>query len=82
MINATGRLQVLNKAIEAPGQSREDWEILHDLICSLDGNDHVYEIADLFSEMALKVSVLKEKTLSSIGGLGTQVMDTGKKYLY
>ena len=79
MINATGRLQVLNKAIEAPGQSREDWEILHDLICSLDGNDHVYEIADLFSEMALKVSVLKEKTLSSIGGLGTQVMDTGEK---
>ena len=79
MINATGRLQVLNKAIEAPGQSREDWEILHDLNCSLDGNDHVYEIADLFSEMALKVSVLKEKTLSSIGDLGTQVMDTGEK---
>ena len=79
MINATGRLQVLNKAIEAPGQSREDWEILHDLNSSLDGNDHVYEIADLFSEMALKVSVLKEKTLSSIGDLGTQVMDTGEK---
>ena len=79
MINATGRLQVLNKAIEAPGQSREDWEILHDLNCSLDGSDHVYEIADLFSEMALKVSVLKEKTLSSIGDLGTQVMDTGEK---
>ena len=37
MINATGRLQVLNKAIEAPGQSREDWEILHDLNCSLMG---------------------------------------------
>ena len=79
MINATGRLQVLNKAIEAPGQSREDWEILHDLNRLLDGNDHVYEIADLFSEMALKVSVLKEKTLSSIGDLGTQVMDTGEK---
>ena len=79
MINATGRLQVLNKAIEAPGQSREDWEILHDLNCSLDGNDNVYEIADLFSEMALKVSVLKEKTLSLIGDLGTQVMDTGEK---
>ena len=79
MINATGRLQVLNKAIEAPGQSREDWEILHDLNCSLDGNNHVHEIADLFSEMALKVSVLKEKTLSSIGDLGTQVMDTGEK---
>ena len=79
MINATGRLQVLNKAIEAPGQSREDWKILHDLNCSLNGNDHFYEIADLFSEMALKVSVLKEKTLSSIGDLGTQVMDTGEK---
>ena len=36
MINATGRLQLLNKAIEPPGQSRDDWEILQDLNRSLD----------------------------------------------
>ena len=78
MINATGRLQLLNKAIESPGQCRDDWEILQDLNRALDGKDHVNELADLFSEMAYQVNALKEKTLSSIGGLGVQVIDTGE----
>jgi len=78
MINATGRLQVLNKAIEPPGQSREDWEILQDLNRSLDGTDQITEIADLFSEMANQVSIIKQKTLSSIGDLGVNVVETGE----
>jgi len=78
MINATGRLQVLNKAIEPPGQSREDWEILQDLNRSLDGKDQITEIADLFSEMANQVPILKQKTLSSIGDLGVNVVETGE----
>tara|TARA_Y100000766_G_C18903910_1_gene604798 strand:- start:2106 stop:2957 length:852 start_codon:yes stop_codon:yes gene_type:complete len=78
MINATGRLQLLNKAVEPPGQSRDDWEILQDLNRALDGKEHVNELADLFSEMAYQVNALKEKTLSSIGGLGVQVIDTGE----
>lgn len=78
MINATGRLQVLNKAIEPPGQSREDWEILQDLNRSLDGKDQITEIADLFSEMANQVSIIKQKTLSSIGDLGVNVVETGE----
>ena len=79
MINATGRLQLLNKAIEPPGQSRDDWEILQDLNRSLDGKEHVNELADVFSEMADRVKVLKAKTLSSIGKLGVQVVETGEK---
>ena len=79
MINATGRLQLLNKAIEPPGQSRDDWEILQDLNRSLDGKEHVNELADVFSEMADRVKVLKAKTLSSIGKLGFQVVETGEK---
>ncbi len=78
MINATGRLQVLNKAIEPPGQSREDWEILQDLNRSLDGKDQITEIADLFSVMANQVSIIKQKTLSSIGDLGVNVVETGE----
>ena len=78
MINATGRLQVLNKAIEPPGQSREDWEILQDLNRSLDGKDQITEIADLFSEMANQVPIIKQKTLSSIGDLGVNVVETGE----
>ena len=32
MINAKGRLQRLNQAIQPPGQARDDWEILRDLL--------------------------------------------------
>ncbi len=32
MINGKGRLQRLNRAVRAPGQARDDWEILRDLM--------------------------------------------------
>ncbi|MGH8100473.1 MAG: molybdopterin-dependent oxidoreductase, partial [Chthoniobacterales bacterium] len=32
MINGEGRLQRLNRAVRGPGQARDDWEILRDLI--------------------------------------------------
>jgi anaerobic selenocysteine-containing dehydrogenase len=32
MINVTGRLQRLNKAVKSPGNARDTWEILRDLI--------------------------------------------------
>jgi NADH dehydrogenase/NADH:ubiquinone oxidoreductase subunit G len=32
MINGKGRLQRLNRAVRGPGQARDDWEILRDLL--------------------------------------------------
>lgn len=78
MINATGRLQLLNKAIEPPGNSRDDWEILQDLNRAMDGKDFIYELADLFSEMASVVPTLKGLTLSGIGEKGVSVIETGE----
>ena len=78
MINATGRLQRLNKAIESPGQSREDWEILQELNRAVDGGDNVTELVDVFTEMASAITLFKGLSFGSIGDLGVDVMDTGE----
>ena len=78
MINATGRLQRLNKVIDPPGQSREDWEILHELNRAVDGLDGVTELADVFAQMASDLSIFRGLSLSGIGDLGVDVMDTGE----
>ena len=78
MINATGRLQRMNKAIESPGQSREDWEILQELNRAVDGGDNVTELVDVFTEMASAITLFKGLSFGSIGDLGVDVMDTGE----
>ena len=39
MINGKGRLQRLNRAVRGPGQARDDWEILRDLIQAIYGHE-------------------------------------------
>ncbi len=70
MINAKGRLQRLNKAINAPGNARDDWEILRDLLQALTGSNGIYTIEDLFRAMAAEVPVFAGLSLSKIGDLG------------
>ena len=41
MINVKGRLQRLNQAISSPGEARDDWEILRDLIQAIDGSNGI-----------------------------------------
>ena len=79
MINATGRLQRLNKAVEPPGSARDDWEILQDLNRALDGRDGVTDLADLFAEMAAAVPAFRGKSLSKIGDLGMHAVDTDER---
>ena len=83
MINGDGRLQRLNRAVRAPGQARDDWEILRDLLQALGGSNSetssraggLYSIEDVFREMANAVPQLAGLTLSNIGDLGVQVME-------
>ena len=76
MINATGRLQRLNKATEPPVGARDDWETLQDLNRALDGLDAQYELADVFVEMASMVPAFKGLSFSKIGDLGVEVIET------
>ena len=75
MINGKGRLQRLNRAVRGPGQARDDWEILRDLIQVYSGRNGIYSIEDVFREMSEAVPALAGLSLSKIGDRGVQVMD-------
>src|SRR5213079_2402948 len=48
MVNGKGRLQRLNRAARPPGNARDDWEILRDLLQGIDGGDSLHSIEDVF----------------------------------
>ncbi len=73
MINRDGRLQRLNAAVQPPGQARDDWEILRDLIQAVSGANGLYLVEDVFKQMAASVPALAGLTLSRIGDLGVQL---------
>jgi len=72
MVNVTGRLQRLNRAVEPQGQARDDWEILRDLA----GLKEPHLIEDVFKAMAAKVPEFEGLNLSKIGDLGKPVVET------
>ncbi|HSI14442.1 MAG TPA: molybdopterin-dependent oxidoreductase [Chthoniobacter sp.] len=74
MINLKGRLQRLNLAVNAPGEARDDWEILRDLIQAVSGSNGLYMIEDVFKSLAAEVKEFAGLNLSKIGDLGVQVI--------
>ena len=75
MINGKGRLQRLNRAIAAPGDARDDWEVLRDLVQQVTGSNGVYLIEDVFSQIARAVPGMNGLTLSKIGDSGVHLED-------
>lgn len=73
MINIKGRLQRLNRAVHGPGETRDDWEILRDLLQKFTGSNGIYLIEDVFKQMAEAIPQLYGLSLSKIGDLGTQL---------
>jgi NADH-quinone oxidoreductase subunit G len=73
MINAKGRLQRLNQAIAAPGEARDDWEVLRDLLHALTGSNGIYLIEDVFKAMAAETPDFAGLTLSRVGDLGVPI---------
>ena len=77
MVNLTGRLQRLNRAVELQGQAHDDWEILRDLLLAISGDtNQAHHIEDIFKVLAENVPAFNGLTLSKIGHQGTQVTDT------
>jgi NADH-quinone oxidoreductase subunit G len=79
MINVTGRLQRLNRAINSPGNAHDTWEILRDLIVACGGSNGLHSVEDVFKHMASEISIFEGLTLTRIGDLGVQVMETSEK---
>jgi len=78
MINSKGRLQRLNRAVRPPGNARDDWEILRDLLQALGGSNGIYMIEDVFRQMSAEIPQFADLTLSKIGDLGMHVMKVGE----
>ena len=74
MINGKGRLQRLNRAVRPPGNARDDWEILRDLLQALGGSNGLYTIEDAFRQMSAEVPQFAGLTLSKIGDLGVHLI--------
>jgi len=77
MINATGRLQRLNKVVDGPGQTLESWEIVRDLIQATGGGNGIYAVTDIFKQLAAEVSEFNGITWGQIGDLGLPLVETG-----
>src|SRR5215475_6862273 len=74
MINGKGRLQRLNRATRPPGNARDDWEILRDLLQGLGGGNGIYTIEDVFRQMSTEIHQFHGLTLSKIGDRGVHVI--------
>jgi NADH-quinone oxidoreductase subunit G len=78
MLNLSGRLQRLNRAVELPGQARDDWEVLRDLRLAIShAPNESHHIEDIFKSIAASVPAFNGLNLSKIGHQGTQIADTG-----
>jgi NADH-quinone oxidoreductase subunit G len=78
MVNVTGRLQKLGKAINSPGSARGDWEILRDLVLELTGNNGLHSVEDVFALLAREVPAFAGLKFSGIGSAGHALVETGE----
>ena len=69
MVNVKGRIQRLNRATQPPGQARDDWEILCDLLRAL-GAEAPQTLEGIFKEMTATVPVFSGLTLAKLGDQG------------
>ena len=74
MVNGKGRLQRLNRAVRPPGNARDDWEILRDLLQAVGGGDSLLSIDDVFRRISETVPQFSGLTLSKIGDLGVHIL--------
>jgi NADH-quinone oxidoreductase subunit G len=79
MINVTGRLQRLNRAIDSPGSARDTWEVLRDVVVACGGSNGLYMVEDVFKQLAGSVDCFKDLTFSKVGKQGVQVLVTEEK---
>jgi len=69
MVNVKGRIQRLNRATQPPGQARDDWEILSDLLRAL-GAEAPQTLEGVFKEMSAAIPAFNGLTLAKLGDHG------------
>ena len=82
MVNVTGRIQRLNRAIDPLGEAKADWEILAALLRECCGDlpgaaAHATSAQEVLDVMAAQIEELNGVSWASIGNQGQQIIDTG-----
>jgi NADH-quinone oxidoreductase subunit G len=72
-VNGKGRAQRFFQNIQPKGQSRAEWEFLHELARSLCQQEPCIGIEGLFRQMASEVPAFKDLTWAALGNLGVTV---------
>ena len=73
MTNVKGRVQKFMKAVEPPGAARPEWEILHELVFNVTGQNGFVSIEGLFNHMAKDIPALAGLTWAGLGDTGVTV---------
>jgi NADH-quinone oxidoreductase subunit G len=68
--NIKGRVQRFTKALEPKGESRAEWEFLHELVYNVTGQNGFVTIEGLFNQMARQVPALAGLTWAGLGDTG------------
>jgi NADH-quinone oxidoreductase subunit G len=71
--NSKGRVQKFLKAVEPRGDARPEWEILHDLVHDVTGQDGYASIEGLFNQMAQEVPAFNGLTWADLRDTGRTV---------
>jgi NADH-quinone oxidoreductase subunit G len=71
--NIKGRVQKFMKAVEAPGAARPEWEILHELVFNVTGQNGFVSIEGLFNQMAKEVPPFAGVTWAILGDTGVTI---------
>ena len=71
--NVKGRVQRFWKAIEPNGDSRPEWEFLHELVFNITGQNGFVSIEGLFNQMAQEVPAFNGLTWASLGDNGVTI---------
>jgi NADH-quinone oxidoreductase subunit G len=74
MVNGKGRLQRLARAVRPPGNARDDWEILRDLLQAIRGGDSLSSIDEVFRRISETVPQFAGLSLSKIGDQGVPIL--------
>ena len=73
MTNVKGRVQKFMKAVEPPGSARPEWEILHELVFNVTGQNGFVSIEGLFNQMAKEIPALASVTWAGLGDTGVTI---------
>jgi NADH-quinone oxidoreductase subunit G len=73
LTNIKGRVQRFVKALEPKGDSRAEWEFLHELVFNVTGQNGFVSIEGLFNQMAKEVPAFSGLTWAALGDTGASV---------